>query len=68
MAYVLVAIIFSVAGVLLGYVVKGRELNKIAPVVKQYLALTKNSKRYIDGLIHARMVHDERTTYRERKK
>lgn len=68
MAYLLVAFIFAFAGLCLGYVVKEHEVKKLAPTILKYRALTENSKRYIDALISARMVKDEQTTYRERRK
>lgn len=68
MAYVIIAVIFAFAGVFLGFVLRDRELGKFSKTILNYSSLTTKSKKYVDDYIHARMLNDERTTYRERRK
>lgn len=65
--YLLGALIILCAGVMVGFVVRDKQLGKYDGVVLKYKALTPKSKSLVDGYIHSRGVNDERTTYRERK-
>lgn len=66
-----ISIIF-VAGAMLGYITGRKDKSRDGIVVNtdktmlNYSALTPNSKRYVSGIIEGRIVHDERTTYKER--
>jgi hypothetical protein len=69
MSYMAVFMVF-LAGITVGYVFKkdkkGIEILMSDRKALEYNALTPNSKRYVNGLIEARGVHDERTTYRRK--
>ena len=62
-------VIVFLAGVLVGYTFKkdkkGFKILMSDKKALEYNALTPKSKRYIDGMIEARGIHDERTTYRK---
>ena len=62
-------VIVFLAGVLVGYTFKkdkkGFKILMSDKKALEYNALTPKSNRDIDGMIEARGIHDERTTYRK---
>ncbi len=67
-AYFTVAIIFALAGIALGRILKGREIKKEAPTMLLYSGLTMTSKKLAKGYIESRALRDEKSTFTERRK
>lgn len=62
------ATIVALAFFMVGHVIRDKKVARGKKHLDAYLSLTPKSKELVDGYTHARMINDERTTYRERRK
>ena len=65
--YVTSGIVLALSGVMVGFVVRDKQMGKLQKFMLEYNALTPKSKELVNGYIYSRSVNDERTTYRERR-
>jgi len=64
--YSAVGLTFIAGGVVLGFIIRDKQITQLHSQMLKYRALTPESKRVVDGMIDAKIIRDEETTFRLR--